>query len=321
MNSFWRDYPDIGKSLDAVSRIIIDSVDDSDDFIKNAISDSVASGGKMLRPAFVLLSAKFGKYNEENIFKLAAVIEMLHMATLVHDDIIDDSKLRRGVESIQSKYGKDTAVFIGDYLFAKCFTLISRHHTIETMELLSKAILRICRGELKQYSLRYRYDESILKYLKVITGKTAALFSMSFYIGAFESGCDEKTTKKLSRAGYYVGMAFQIIDDCLDYSNNETIKKSTMNDLKQGYLTLPVIYALNNDRNAELKNLLEKTDFNEADIRLIHQLVEMNSGLEFARQLAKKYTVKAFKLISTLPDIENRKILEDIIKQLLNRHY
>lgn len=321
MNRYWKDYPEIEKSLESVQKLIIDSIDDSDDFIKIAINDSVASGAKMLRPAFIILSAKFGEYDEEKIFKLAAIIEMLHLATLVHDDIIDNSKLRRGVESIQSKYGKDTAVFIGDYLFAKCFVFISQSFTAETMGLISKAILKLCRGELKQHSLRYIYDINIVKYLKIITGKTAALFSISFFIGAHESGCDEKTVKLLSRAGYYVGMAFQIIDDCLDYSEKDIIKKSTLSDLRQGYLTLPVIYALRHETNSKLKNLLKSSEFNADDIRLIHKTVEDNKGLESARELAKKFTAKAFKLIEKLPANENRKEMEEIIKLLLKRAY
>ncbi|HAE63150.1 MAG TPA: heptaprenyl diphosphate synthase [Eubacteriaceae bacterium] len=321
MNKIWKKYPYIGNTLSEVTQLIIDTTNDSDDFITKAISGALTSGGKMLRPAFLLLSAEFGSYDKDKIIRLAAVIEMLHIATLVHDDIIDEAKLRRGVESVQSKYGKDSAVFIGDYLFAKCFTLISSNFDTKTMEKLAGAILSICKGELKQYSLRYKYDNGIFSYLKIISGKTAALFAMSFHIGALESNLSERHVKILTRIGYLIGMAFQIIDDCLDYSDNKIIKKSTMNDLKQGYLTLPVIYALNNDKSQELRKLLETTDFNEEDMNTIHSMVKTNDGLDEARKLAKKYTSKAFSYISKLPDTENRRILEDIIKQMLYRNY
>lgn len=321
MNELWMEYPKIGKMLEEVNELIIQSTKDADDFISEAVSSAVISIGKMLRPAFVILSANFGEYDRTSVIKLAAVTEMLHIATLVHDDIIDEAKLRRGVESVQSKYGKDSAVFIGDYLFAKCFTLIPSERYNSSMGDLANAILRICRGELKQYRLRYKYDVNIMNYLKIITGKTAALFSMSFHIGATEADLPARQIKTLSRIGYYSGMAFQIIDDCLDYADKSTIKKSTMNDLKQGYLTLPVIYALQKDQDQALKQLLEKTDFSDADVKTIHKLVIANEGLTQARQLARKYTDKAFKLLNTLPETENRDTLEKIIKKMLDRKY
>ncbi|QSX08969.1 polyprenyl synthetase family protein [Alkalibacter rhizosphaerae] len=321
MNELWMEYPEIGNMLEEVNALILRSTNDADEFITEAVSSAVVSSGKMLRPAFVVLSAKFGDYDKESLLRLAAVTEMLHIATLVHDDIIDEAKLRRGIESVQSRYGKDSAVFIGDYLFAKCFTLLSEKQHNKSMEKLANAILKICRGELKQYRLRYMYDVNIMNYLKIITGKTAALFSMSFHIGAAEGNLSDRQIKTLSRIGYYCGMAFQIIDDCLDYSDKKTIKKSTMNDLKQGYLTLPVIYALGKDKDNKLKHLLETTDFNKTDMETIHDLIMSYDGLTQARQLAKKYTAKAFKLIETLPASDNRNTLEDIVKKMLHRKY
>lgn len=321
MNELWMEYPEIGKMLDEVNELIIDSTKDADAFISEAVSSSVASSGKMLRPAFLILSASFGNYDKACVIRLAAITEMLHIATLVHDDIIDEAKLRRGVESVQSRYGKDSAVFIGDYLFAKCFALIPEDRYNRSMGNLASAILKICRGELKQYRLRYKYDVNLMNYLRIITGKTAALFAMSFHVGALEAELSDRQTKLLSRIGYYCGMAFQIIDDCLDYSDNATIRKSTMNDLKQGYLTLPVIYALQADKDKALKNLLETTDFNQKDLTSIHEMVIAKGGLDQSRLLAKKYTDKAFKLIASLPETDNRDTLEKVIKKMLDRKY
>lgn len=321
MNELWTTYPEIGTMLDEVHELILRSTTDADEFISEAVSSAVSASGKMLRPAFLIIAAEFGQYDRSAILRLAAVTEMLHIATLVHDDIIDEAKLRRGVESVQSKYGKDSAVFIGDYLFAKCFALIANDRYKNSLDKLANAILKICRGELKQYRFRYMYDVNILNYLKIITGKTAALFSMSFHIGASEAGLSAKEIKALARIGYYSGMAFQIIDDCLDYSDKKIIKKSTMNDLKQGYLTLPVIYALQTDKGGNLKKLLETSLFQDNDMDAIHEMVIRYDGLTQARQLAKKYTAKAFKLIETLPATNNRDILEEITKKMLHRNY
>ncbi|MFZ7131402.1 MAG: polyprenyl synthetase family protein [Eubacteriales bacterium] len=321
MMNYWSDYPALQSQLNDVIKIIEDALQDSQEFIYEAVQDTLHSGGKMLRPSFVLLGATFGDSLDDNILNMAAIVEMLHIATLIHDDIIDDSKLRRGVESIQSKHGKDSAVFIGDYLFAKCFTLLSKHYSQESMMQLSKAILNICKGELRQFSFRYQYHTSVMQYLKIISGKTAALFAMSLYIGGKESKAEDDVLKSLSKIGYRVGMAFQIIDDCLDYSDKKIIKKNTMNDLKQGYLTLPIIYALQNDNHGELKKLLDKSNFTEDDIEKIYSFVIQNNGLVQAQALAKKYTKKSFATLEKLPNTESKEMLARIIQTLLNRIY
>jgi len=322
MNSFWNGYPHLQLELDEVTQIIEKSVNDSHEFITNAVSDTIHSGGKMLRPAFVLLGSKFGDQSKNsNITCIAAIVEMLHIATLIHDDIIDEAKLRRGIESVQSKYGKDSAVFIGDYLFAKIFTLLSKDYHQETLVELSKVIMKICKGELIQYSLRYKYNSSIMHYLKIITGKTASLFSISLFIGAEETNAQEKVKRDLAKTGYRIGMAFQIIDDCLDYSSNNIIKKSTMNDLKQGYLTLPVIYALQNDHNGYLENLLKNCTFNKSETERIHALIVENNGLQKSRELALKYTNKAYDSLNKLPDCESKETLKYIVEKLLIREY
>lgn len=321
MNSYWSNYPTLQNQLNDVRAIIADSVKDSQGFIYDTVIDTLESGGKMLRPSFVLLGSNFGNTADKNILNMAAVVEMLHIATLIHDDIIDDAKLRRGVESIQSKHGKDSAVFIGDYLFAKCFTLLSKHYNQETMTQLSKAILNICKGELRQFSFRYQYDTSVIQYLKIISGKTAALFSMSLYIGAKESEADENILKLLAKIGYRTGMAFQIIDDCLDYSDKSIIKKSTMSDLKQGYLTLPMIYALQRDPEGELNELMNNSTFKEDEIEKVYSYVTESGGLLKAQELAKKYTNKAFAALNKLPNTKNKEMLAEIIEKLLNRIY
>lgn len=321
MSNFWSLYPDLEEQLDEVTKIIEDSVSDSHNFIRNAVHDTIQSGGKLLRPAFVLLGSTFGEEPKGNILHLAAIVEMLHMATLIHDDIIDEAKLRRGVESVQSKYGKDSAVFIGDYLFAKIFTLMTKDFHEESMIRLSKVIMKICQGELVQYSFRYKFNFSILHYLRIITGKTASLFSASLLVGAEEANADSNIKNLLAKTGYRIGMAFQIIDDCLDYSSKHIIKKSAMNDLKQGYLTLPVIYALQNDKDDTLKNLLNNSTFTEEETRFIHDAVIQNYGLEQSRILAKKFTEKAYDSLRKLPDCQSKNRLKYTIDQLLIRNY
>lgn len=321
MNSFWNDYPVIQDELNNINKILRKNAKCSQKTIEESIIELVNSGGKMLRPAFVLLSGKFGDYDGPKLYNLGAVVEMLHMATLIHDDIVDDAKLRRGSLTIQSKYGKDYAVFMGDYLFSKCFMLLSENTSMENIKEVSKVVSRICVGEIDQFAHQFIPNTSIKKYLKRIGAKTSALFALSFYIGASESGCDEKMSKHLGRLGYNIGMAFQIIDDILDYSGDEkTVGKPVGNDLKQGIFTLPLIYALRSEGNG-LIPILNKNIYTDKDINLVIEKTKSLKGIEKAKKLAERYTEKAFKQISELPDIESKKTIQSITERLLNRDY
>jgi heptaprenyl diphosphate synthase len=322
MSVFWENYPDITEELNAIKIIIKKNVKSSEKEFDEAISPLVDAGGKMLRPAFLLLAAKFGDYNADRMHNLAASIEMMHMATLVHDDVVDDSKLRRGVETIQHKYSKEYAVYIGDFLFCQCFIMLSSfNYSTENLRDISKAISKICMGEIRQYNMRYLKNTSLKKYIRIISGKTAALFTISFYTGAKESNCSEKTSKLLGRVGYYIGMAFQIIDDLLDYSGDASkLGKNAQSDLIKGYYTLPLIYAMAEDKNNEILEILNNSLLNNEDVSRITVLINKYDGIDKARNLADKYTKKAFDYIEKLPDCDSKKIIRDITQKLLNRN-
>jgi heptaprenyl diphosphate synthase len=321
MNRFWDKYPSIKPELEKVVQTMKENAKNREKSIETSILDLINSGGKLLRPGFVLISGKFGKYNSDKLCNLAAVMEMLHMATLVHDDIVDDAKTRRGKETIQSKYGKDYAVFMGDILFCRCFMSLSSNTSMENMKLLSEAIFNICTGEIEQFSSHFSQEVSVKKYLKRIAAKTAELFSLSFYIGAHESGCSNEIVNNLSKIGYDIGMAFQIIDDILDYNSKaDIVGKPTGNDLKEGIFTLPLIYALSID-NTSLVPLISKDNFSSEDIIEIINITNELGGIDKSRALAKRYTDRAFKRISKLPEGENRLILTDITQKLLLREY
>ena len=322
MSEFWKNYPDITEELEDIKKIIKNNVKSSEKEFEEAISPLVESGGKMLRPAFLLLAAKFGEYDSEKMHNLAAAIEMMHMATLVHDDIVDDSKLRRGTETIQHKYSKEYAVYIGDFLFCQCFIMLSGFdYSTENLRDISKAISKICMGEIRQYNLRYLKNTNLKKYIKVISGKTAALFAISFYSGAKESKCSEKTSKLLGRVGYYIGMAFQIIDDLLDYKGDTSkLGKSAQSDLIKGYYTLPLIYAMAEDKENRISSILDNSSLNEENVKEIVMLVKEYKGIEKAQNLADKYTQKAFDFIEKLPECESKETIKDITQKLLSRN-
>lgn len=322
MNKFWTNYPVINMELDKIKKQIEKNAKCKDKVIESSIVELVNSGGKMLRPAFVVLASKFGDYNEERTRALAAVIEMFHMATLVHDDVIDDASLRRGKETVQSKYGKNYAVYIGDYLFCLCFRILATTSSIERgIEVDTKVMSRICLGEVEQLNSRYDRNVSVKDYLKRISGKTAELFSLSLYIGAAESGCDKKLCRTFWEIGHNIGMAFQIIDDLLDYlGTDEQIGKNSASDLKEGVYTLPLIIA--NKKNPKAFNdILNKKNYNDEEIKQIISLVEENGGIDEAKKLAVKYSQRAFKNIDKLPDNEYKNILLEVTEKLIKRDF
>lgn len=321
MDKIWDNYSEIRVELEEINKIMKKETRCKDKIIEKSILELIESGGKMLRPAFVVIGSRFGNYEENRIRALGSVLELLHMATLVHDDVIDDAKLRRGQETIQSKYGKDYAVYIGDYLFCVCFKILASNASLSSIQVDSKAMSRICMGEIEQLNSRFSNNISVKNYLSRIAGKTAELFSLSLYLGAAESNCDKKVTKSLKNIGHNIGMAFQIIDDILDYvGDDETIKKSAANDLKQGIYTLPFIYAYQSNKNV-FEKYMKLEELKEEDIKVIVKLVKDNGGVEKAMNLAKKYTDKAFKAIDNLPENEYKYILRDIATKLILRKY
>lgn len=321
MDNIWNNYPEIRQELIEVINLMKKNVKCKDKKIEKSIMELIESGGKLLRPAFVLIGSKFGDNDKSKAVPTAAVIEMLHMATLVHDDVIDDSKLRRGQETIQSKYGKDYAVYIGDYLFCVCFKILATNNSLQAIKVDSRAMSKICMGEVNQLNSRFSMKLSVKDYLSRISGKTAELFSISLYLGAAECNADEKISRELGNIGHNLGMAFQIIDDILDYEgNDESIKKSAANDLKQGIYTLPLIYAYRNNKDA-FKDIIGKDYYNEEEVIEIINLVKANKGIEMAKELAEKYVNKCFKGIDKLPNNDYKIILREIASWLLKRTY
>lgn len=319
MKGFWSEYPEIGKEIEEIKENIRKNAKCKDKVIENSITELLESGGKMLRPGFTVLASKFGEYDEERTRSLASVVEMFHMATLVHDDVIDDAELRRGRETVQSKYGKNYAVYIGDYLFCLCFKALAmtknlnRDVTVDT-----KVMSRICLGEVEQLNSRYKKDITIREYLKRVSGKTAELFSLSLYIGAVESNLDKKTSRLFWEIGHNIGMAFQIIDDILDLDGEwQKTGKVIGNDLREGIYTLPVLLALKENRN-EIEMLLRE-EYTEKELEFVIEYLKEKGYMKKAFEIANKYSEKAFKNIKALPDNQYRTILLEITEKMLQR--
>lgn len=321
MHAIWNQYPEIKQELEAVIDIMDENAYCKDKVIENSIKELIHTSGKMLRPGFSIIAAKFGEYEAERTRVVATVLEFFHMATLVHDDVIDEAKLRRGRETVQSKYGKNYAVYIGDYLFCICFKLLAQTASLQSIQIDSKAMSRICLGEVEQLNSRFDQTATVKDYLRRISGKTAQLFALSLYLGAAESKCDKRMSQLFWNIGYNIGMAFQIIDDVLDYTSAaEVLGKESNHDVKEGVYTLPLIYALEK-KPKDLVELLNKESYTHEDIEKVKELVHQHKGVEKAKTLAEKYTAKAFKLMEKLPDNEYKEMLKEITGLMLNRNY
>ncbi|MGO9310936.1 MAG: polyprenyl synthetase family protein [Spirochaetia bacterium] len=321
MSRFWAGHPELSGELEQVRQTILNQAARDEPSVGAAIDQLLASSGKMLRPAFVLLASRFGSPDRDRMVRIAAAVEMLHMATLVHDDIIDAAPLRRGVASLQALRGPRTAVLVGDWLFASCFSMIADLATDQSGRALSHLVARICGSEIRQAADKYVLHTSVRRYLRRIAGKTAALFALAFHVGAEESGCSKELVSVLRRLGYSLGMGFQIIDDILDITRDgaETGKRSG-SDLSQGIFTLPVVIALKCD-DGRLAAALSRGQYSRRAALRATRIVLAGNGVAGARAAAEAYTDRAIRSIDRLPPQPARETLREVTTRLLSRTY
>jgi len=281
----------------------------------------LAAGGKRIRPIFVLLSGHFGDYQFPKIKKIAAALELIHMATLVHDDVIDDADKRRGKLTVKAKWDNKVAMYTGDYIMAQALVLITEFDNPEIHRTLSKAIVRMCEGEIDQIKDFNDWDQTLKQYLKRIKRKTALLIAISCKVGALASNADAKTVAKLYQYGYNVGMAFQIVDDILDLtSTTEELGKPVGSDLRQGNITLPALYALHCSTDKDrIKELISDRD-NDRTEELI-ELIRLSSGIDYAKRLAQRYIQRAKEALDELPNISQKETLLEISDFIAERTY
>ncbi|SKA14189.1 heptaprenyl diphosphate synthase [Pilibacter termitis] len=318
--------PLIEKDLAEVRKIIEEHLVLEHQEISDALLALQRGGGKMLRPSLLLYFARLGNRFQENrrkILYLAASVEILHMATLIHDDIIDDAPLRRGCSSIQSRFGKDVAVYTGDFLFTIYFELLAKSGDLgEYFSVNARAMKNILLGELDQMSTRFKTDISLEEYFQTITGKTAELFALSARLGAYFGGMEKENVLLAEKIGYNIGLCFQILDDILDYTSSEKeLKKPVLEDLLKGVYTAPLILALPNSTE-NLQKLLERREKITAEERKnVQQLVLNHGGVTESKKLATHFSEKALADIEQLPNGEVKKILLKMVKELLRRSH
>jgi geranylgeranyl pyrophosphate synthase len=283
------------------------------------------SGGKGIRPALTLLSGKFYQYNLEQLLPMATAVELMHTATLVHDDAIDNSPVRRGRATINRLWGEDRAVLLGDYLFAKAGEFAALTGNLRVIRLFAQTLQIISSGELAQTFDAFNLKQSREHYLERISGKTASLFSLATESGAILSQAPEESVEILREYGYNLGIAFQIVDDMLDFTGTEKeMGKPTGSDLAQGTLTLPAMLLLERyPKNNPVAELFKNRDLPEAERRKgIKQALDLvcSSGVaKECHELASDYCHKACSRLELLPDNTSRQALRDLTDLVISR--
>ena len=315
-------YSNFREDLDYIENELEQSVKSSSPIIQQASLHLLRAGGKRIRPIFVILSSQFGKYKLEDVAKVAVSLELVHMASLVHDDVIDNSDMRRGFETVKSKWDNRVAMYTGDFIFSRVLTTMGEIEIPSVHQLLAETMLEICKGEIIQIDHQRKTDQSTRDYLRRIKRKTALLLSSSCELGALVSGAEADVVWKLKRFGYFAGMAFQIVDDILDItSTDEKLGKPAGSDLMNGHLTLPVLFIKD---DVELQPYLTSAfdgTLTEASRSAMLKYIRKTDAISKAQQVSDLYLQKALQEISSLPNGDAKRAFKQIAAFIGKRNY
>ncbi|MDD5274905.1 MAG: octaprenyl diphosphate synthase [Methylovulum sp.] len=307
----------------AVDQLIINELSSDVILINQMGHYIVGNGGKRLRPMLLLLSAKaLGGVSDKHLM-LAAVIEFIHTATLLHDDVVDDSDLRRGKESANAVWGNAASVLVGDYLYSRAFEMMVRTGNMRVMEILSKTTTAIAEGEVLQLLNCNNPETTEAKYLEVIARKTAILFSAATRLGAVIADTSAELEENLALYGQHLGIAFQLIDDALDYkANQEDLGKNLGDDLAEGKPTLPLIYAIQNGTESEAKVIIDAiTNGKREAFNDVYTVVKRTQAIAYTEQRANEEAQKAIDALNILPDSDYKNALTLLAKFSVQRSY
>ncbi|MDQ3929492.1 MAG: polyprenyl synthetase family protein [Chloroflexota bacterium] len=293
--------------------------------LNDMIEAIIAAGGKRLRPAILFMSARFNDYALERLLPMSAAIELLHTATLIHDDTIDEALVRRGLPTLNSLIDPGTTVLVGDYIFARSAVLSTMGGKQRATRIFAESLVTICEGEIEQKFSTHHIPRSIEQYYKRIYSKTAVLFAAAGELGAVLSDAPQDQVQSLRHYGKQVGMAFQIVDDILDFrSTTQQLGKPVGGDLRQGTVTLPTMYYLESANEAGrdiVTRVIETEERTESLVEQAITLVNESGAVERAHSEAVRYVEDAKAALTTLPDIPIRQSLLDLADFVVKRDF
>jgi octaprenyl-diphosphate synthase len=315
----------VADDMAAVNQLIVQRMESRVEVIPRLAGHIVASGGKRLRPLLTLATAKLCGYRGERHRKLAASVEFIHTATLLHDDVVDDSSLRRGNPSANALFGNEASVLVGDFLFSRSFELMVEDGSLDVLRVLSRASSVISEGEVSQLITTNDSATSEQAYLEIVRDKTAELFAAACRIGAIVAERSASEEEALRTFGLNLGIAFQIVDDVLDYSaEQERLGKTVGDDFREGKITLPVILAIHRGNESERvfwERTLDQNDQRDGDFAHAQDLVRRHHALRDAIVRARHYGAIARDSLGLFPDSEVKRALLDIVDFTIEREF
>ena len=305
-----------------MDEILVNRLDSNVDLISQMSQYIINSGGKRIRPLLLLLCARATNYKGDYHHSMAVVIELIHTATLLHDDVVDSSSIRRGHETANELWGNAPSVLVGDFLYSRAFEIMVEPNSMQIMKILSKATNQISEGEVLQLLSIKNANISQTEYFEVIERKTACLFKAACQIAGILAESNKNVINGLGSFGIHLGNAFQIIDDTLDYESNSSVTgKEVGDDLSEGKVTLPMIYALENTKGSEkatLSNAIINADSSNID-NIINILLSVNA-FKYSRKVAESESTKALKFLEVIPNSEYRSALQLLCELSLDRN-
>lgn len=307
-------YGFLKKDLIVIENALKEAIQAEHPILREASIQLLEAGGKRIRPVFVLLASQLGNSDMQKVVEVATTLELIHMATLVHDDVIDDSELRRGKPTIKKTYGNKVAMYTGDYILARSLEQISQVEDPRVHAILSRTLVDVCVGEIEQIKDQYNIDQPIHTYFKRIKRKTALLIATSCQLGAIIGGMSDAIVKKMYTYGYCIGMSYQIIDDILDFTATEKeLGKPTGNDLVQGNITLPVFFAKKDPAFAELlRTHCTSEEEMQAHIEPILLALHESTAIEESYRISERYLARALEALEDIPISRAKKTLHNI---------
>lgn len=309
--------------FDEVDSLIDRYLDSEIRLIPQLAKHLIHSGGKRLRPLIVLLSAATFAYQGRAHLPLAATLELIHTATLLHDDVIDDSKLRRGKKTANNLWGNSASILVGDFLYSRAFQLMVEINNPRVLKSLADATATLAQSEILQLVNRHNPDLDETQLLKIIAGKTGILFSIAAQLPAILAGCNEKNIAAMSNYGLHLGITFQLIDDALDYVGTTTrIGKTKGDDLAEGKATLPAIYALQHADKKQAQLIREAiSQGNRNQLEAIIDIIQSTNAICYTYDCAKSHAEKAITHLQAIPDSAYKQALITLVTFAISRTY
>lgn len=313
----------IAEDMRQVDQVIVQRLESGVPLVGTVAQYIIAAGGKRLRPALLLLCCGALGYRGTQRFNMAAVVEFIHTATLLHDDVVDESLLRRGNATANAKFGNPASVLVGDFLYSRAFQMMVEAQSMQIMQVLADATNVIAEGEVMQLMNMHNASLDEAGYLQVIRSKTAKLFEASARVGALLSGASDTLEAACAEYGQALGTAFQVIDDVLDYHGDATVLgKNLGDDLREGKATLPLIAAMqrgNAEETATIRNAIENGDVSK--LEQVASIVKSTGALDVARSAAFQEAQRAIEAAQRLPDGPHSDCLIQLASQLLDRNH